>query len=364
MKRTPLYERHVQLFGKMVDFGGWELPVQYSGILAEHEAVRSAAGLFDVSHMGEIDVKGRYALDFVQRLVTGDVQKMADNQVLYAPMCYEDGGVVDDLLVYRYNAESFLLVVNASNTDKDFQWIVSKAPEGVAVNDRSSQYAQLAVQGPKAEEILQELTEYPLNSIAFFRFADNVPIAGVNALVSRTGYTGEDGFELYLNAADAPGVWDEILKAGADFGLVPAGLGARDTLRFEASLPLYGHELSPDISPLESGLSMFVKLDKGDFIGRQALLRQKENGIKRELIGFAMTDRGIARGGYEIMLNDRVIGHVTSGSFSPTLKQNLGLAIVERGVIPLDGELFVVIREKPLRAKRIALPFYKKRYRK
>ena len=364
MKRTPLYDRHVQLSGKMVDFGGWELPVQYSGILAEHEAVRNAAGLFDVSHMGEIEVTGHDALDFVQNLVTGDVRKMTDNQVLYAPMCYEDGGVVDDLLVYRRGVDSFLLVVNASNTDKDFAWIAEKAPEGVLVVNRSADYAQLAVQGQKAEEILQQLTSYPLSSIAFFRFAESVPIAGKQALISRTGYTGEDGFELYLNAADAPELWDQILRAGADLGLLPAGLGARDTLRFEAGLPLYGHELSQEVSPLEAGLSMFVKPDKGDFIGRQAIVLQKENGIKRELIGFTMLDRGVARGGYEITNGERTIGRVTSGSFSPTLKQNLGLALIERGAVPIEGDLFVVIRDKPLRAKRIALPFYKKRYRK
>jgi len=364
VKKTPLFAEHERLGGRMIDFGGWLLPVQYGGILTEHEAVRNTAGLFDVSHMGEIEVKGSGALAFVQRLVTGDVTRIADNKVLYSPMCNESGGVVDDLLVYRHNAGHFFLVVNASNTDKDYDWIHAHAPEGVTVENVSDKFAQLALQGPKAEGILQELTDYPLKDIGFFRFAQGVRIAGKEALVSRTGYTGEDGFEIYLPGGDAPEVWQAVLGVGENEGLVPVGLGARDTLRFEACLPLYGHELADDITPLEAGLSMFVKLDKEDFIGLEALLKQREQGIPRELIGIVMTDRGVPRNGYEVQKDGVPIGRVTSGSFSPTIKQNAALAIVNQGAVEMSGEIAVVIRDKPLKAKRVPTPFYKKRYRK
>lgn len=364
MKKTPLFEKHEQLGGKIVDFGGWALPVQYSGIIQEHEAVRNAAGLFDVSHMGEIEVKGPGALDFMQRLVTGNVSKLNDKQVLYCLMCYEDGGVVDDLLVYRHNVEHFFLVVNASNSDKDFAWIKSQAPADLHVVNLSADYAQLAIQGPLAQKILQELTCFPLDEIPFFYFEPQIQVAKLPALVSRTGYTGEDGFEIYLAAEDAPAVWDALLAAGAPYGLVPVGLGARDTLRFEANLPLYGHEISREITPLEAGLSFFVKLKKGDFIGRDALQAQKDAGVPRELVGFTMIDRGVPRGDYQVALNGEVIGHVTSGSFAPTLKQNVGLALITRGLVKEGDELSIIVRGKELKAKRIPLPFYQKRYRK
>jgi len=364
MNRTPLFEQHHALSGKLIDFGGWELPVQYSGIIEEHERVRQAAGLFDVSHMGEIVVKGDAALDFLQKMVTGDVTRLNDNQVLYTLMCYEDGGVVDDLLVYRYNQNYFLLVVNACNTDKDFTWIKDHAPPGIEVENLSTAYAQLALQGPQAEEVLHKLTTYPLRDIPFFHFVPQISLAGHTALVSRTGYTGEDGFEIYLSPQSAPAVWQAILDAGAPHGVLPIGLGARDTLRFEANLPLYGHELSPNITPLEAGLGFFVKLKKGSFIGREALQAQKEHGIPRELIGFTMVDRGIPRGGYHITTGEEIVGQVTSGSFSPTLKQNIGLALVKRGEFSLGEELHVSVRGRPLLAKRVALPFYDKKYKR
>ncbi len=348
----------------MVDFGGWSLPVQYGGIISEHEAVRNAAGLFDVSHMGEIVIRGPGSTEFLQRLVTGHVGTLEDNQVLYTLMCHQNGGTVDDLIVYRYNAEHYLLVVNACNTQKDFAWIKEHAPEGLSIENLSDDYAQLAIQGPKAQAILQTLADCPLDDIGFFHFEPNVCVAGQDALVSRTGYTGEDGFEVYVSKDAATAVWDEILRTGTEYGLLPVGLGARDTLRLEAGLPLYGHELSPDITPLEAGLGNFVKLAKGDFIGREALKQQKKQGIPRVRIGFAMIDRGIPRSGYELMKSGQIIGCVTSGSYAPSLKKNMGMAIVETGYVDMEEELTVVVRSKSLLAKRVPLPFYKKRYRK
>jgi len=364
MRHTPLYQQHVALGGQIVEFGGWALPVQYTSIIKEHEAVRTAGGLFDVSHMGEIAIRGALAEDFVQKLVTGDVAVQRDQQVIYALMCYEDGGVVDDLLVYRHSATDFLLVVNAANTDKDFAWIKSLAPSGVEVDDESAAYAQLALQGPQAQAALQTLTGFPLDALPFFHFAPRIMVAGRPALVSRTGYTGEDGFELYLAGEDAPAVWDAILLGGAPFGIVPVGLGARDTLRFEAGLPLYGHELAANVTPLEANLGSFVKLKKEvDFSGRSALRAQKNSRIPRELIGLAMVERGIPRRGCEVMAGGKQIGHITSGTFSPTRKENLGLALVTRGMVGMGDEVAVLVRGKSLQARRIPLPFYAKKYR-
>ena len=365
MQHTPLYRQHVALGGQIVNFAGWALPVQYTSILSEHEAVRSALGLFDVSHMGEVTIKGRSAEDFVQKLVTGDVAKLKDRQVLYSLMCYEDGGVVDDLLVYKLSVEEYLLVVNAANTDKDFAWITSMAPSGVEVKNESATTAQLALQGPQAEAALQSLTDFPLADLAYFHFEPRLVVAGKPALVSRTGYTGEDGFELYLANEDAPAVWDALLLAGAPFGIVPVGLGARDTLRFEACLPLYGHEIAKDITPLEANLAPFVKLRKeADFVGKSALAAQKKTIPPRELIGISMVERGIPRVGCEVIVGSSPIGHITSGTFSPTRKENLGLALVKRGTVGLGDEVLVLVRGKPLRAQRIPLPFYAKKHKK
>jgi len=365
MKQTPLLSRHESLGGKIVDFAGWALPVQYSGIIKEHEAVRSTAGLFDVSHMGEIAVKGEGALNFLQQLVTGDVEKLKDKQVLYSVMCDDDGGIVDDLLIYRRSTTDFLLVVNAANTDKDFAWMKSHAPADLIIEDLSMHYAQLALQGPQAQLVLQKLTDFPLDKIPFFYFEPQIRVANRMALVSRTGYTGEDGFEIYAAAEDAPALWDAILDAGQAFGLVPVGLGARDTLRFEAGLPLYGHEIDRTISPLEANLGSFVKLKKGiPCRGSAALRAQKEAGVPRELIGLAMLDRGIPRHGCEVMQGEQVIGHITSGTYSPTLKENMGLALVSRGAVNMDEELTVLVRGKLLQARRVPLPFYQKKYKK
>lgn len=364
--KTPLHDVHIKYKGKLIDFGGWELPVQYSGIIEEHQAVRQRAGLFDVSHMGEIDVTGPDSSRFVQYLVTNDISKMEDCQVMYTPMCYTNGGVVDDLLVYKKSDDHYLLVVNASNTDKDFSWISENAEKfDVTTSNVSAKVAQMAIQGPLAQDILQKLTTRDLGNLKFF-FADHeCPVAGRTCLVSRTGYTGEDGFEIYCRTEDAEHIWESIMEAGSSDGILPAGLGARDTLRFEACLPLYGHELNADVTPLESSLGFFVKLEKDDFIGKDVLSKQKTDGLKRKVVGLEMLDRGIARQGYEVKdLDGNIIGHVTSGSTSPTLSKNIALALISTDFSKPGNEVFVVIRGKTCRAVTVKTPFYKKAYRK
>jgi len=364
MKKTPLYEKHIDFKGKVIDFGGWALPVEYQGILSEHEAVRTAAGLFDVSHMGEVSVKGPDAEKYIQKMVANDISTMTNFQIYYSPMCYPDGGVVDDLLVYKYNNEDYLIVINASNTDKDFQWFQDHLEGNVEVSNMSPCYAELALQGPKSEVILQKLTSTNLDEIKFYHFKPEVKLQGISALVSRTGYTGEDGFEIYLDPKDAPAVWEKLLEAGKEEGLEPAGLGARDTLRFEACLPLYGQEIDKDITPLEAGLGVFVKLNKEDFIGKEALVKQKESGIPRKLVGFEMIDRGIARSHYEVEAGGEKIGFVTTGSFSPSLKKNVGLALIDTKYANEGGEIEVLVRNKKLKAKIIKKPFFRKNYKK
>jgi aminomethyltransferase len=363
MKTTPLYEKHLELKGKIIDFGGWALPVEYSGILLEHEAVRTAAGLFDVSHMGEITVKGEEAEKFIQFIVTNDISVLSNNQIAYTTMCYQDGGVVDDLLVYKYSNTDYLLVVNASNTDKDFEWIENHVFGNVEVKNVSNDYAQLALQGPQAQSVMQKLTADDLNEIKFYHFKENVNVGGINVLVSRTGYTGEDGFELYVASSDGSRLWDLLMETGKDEKLVPAGLGARDTLRFEAALPLYGQEIDKDITPLEAGLGFSVKLAKEDFIGKEVLSRQKSEGVNRKVIGFEMIDRGIPRSHYEVYADGKKIGYVTTGSFSPTLKKNIGLALIEVEYSKEGTEIEISIRNKNLKAVVIKKPFYTKRYK-
>lgn len=364
MKKTPLYEKHIGLKGKVIDFGGWALPVEYQGILSEHEAVRTAAGLFDVSHMGEVLVKGPDAEKFIQKMIVNDISSMADFQIYYSPMCYPEGGVVDDLLVYKYNNEEYLIVINASNTDKDVQWFQNHLEGDVEFKNVSESYAELALQGPKAEVILQKLTDTNLSQLKFYHFLPEVKIKGITTLVSRTGYTGEDGFEIYMDPKDAPLVWDLLLEAGKEEGLVPTGLGARDTLRFEACLPLYGQELDQDITPLEAGLGSFVKFNKEEFIGKEALMKQKEAGISRKLVGFEMIDRGIPRSHYEVFAEGKKIGFVTTGSFAPSLKKNVGLALIDIKYAVEGGEIQVLVRNKQLKAKIIKKPFFRKSYKK
>ena len=289
LKKTSLFSIYEKYRGKIVDYAGWAMPVQFEGLIQEHEAVRNAAGLFDVSHMGEIEVKGKDALKYLQYLLTNNFKTMEDNQIIYSFMCYPHGGVVDDLLVYKYSSDYYLLVVNASNMEKDYKWMLEqKGDFNVQIINISNKVSEIAIQGPYSEKILQKLTNTDLSKIAPFFLKQNVEISGVNCLISRTGYTGEDGFEIYLNNEDASIIWEKLMEKGKDEGIKPAGLGARDTLRFEASMPLYGNEISQDITPLEAGLGFFVKFDKGNFIGRESLLKQKEEGLNIKLVAFVM----------------------------------------------------------------------------
>ena len=335
LKRTPLYERHVALGGRMVDFGGWELPVQYAGILKEHEKVRTQCGLFDVSHMGEITVQGPGAGAFVQRLVTNDVRSIRPGQTLYSPMCYPNGGTVDDLIIYQMAPNDYLLVVNAANTDKDFAWMNEQAGADVTLENRSADYGQIAIQGPLAQQILQQICDTDLTDIPFFAFRNEVAVAGCKAIVSRTGYTGGDA-------------------------ICPVGLGARDTLRFEAKLPLYGQELTQDITPLEAALGFFVKLDKEDFIGASALRKQKTEGLSRKLVELEMVDRGMPRAHLPIMADGKEIGHTTSAGVAPTLKKTLALGLIDANYIQPDTEVEIMVRGKGLKAKVVKGGFYKK----
>jgi len=363
LQQTPLNAMHKALGARMVPFGGWEMPVQYAGVIEEHQAVRERAGLFDVSHMGEIEVRGAEALALVQKLTTNDAARLVDGQVQYSALCYPDGGVVDDVTLYRSSSTHFLFCVNASNADKDFAWMQKIHSESglqrVTLTNRSAEYAQLALQGPRAAAILRPLTSVDLAAIGYYRFAPG-EVAGVPALISRTGYTGEDGFELYVPTADVVELWDKLLAAGRPEGLQPIGLGARDTLRLEKGYALYGHELSPQISPLEAGLGWIVKFDKGDFVGRDALLAQKAAGIPRRLVGLLMAERGIPREGYPVYAGERQVGVVTSGTMSPTLKTGVALALVESASAVLDRELTIGIRDRRLRATIVKPPFVKK----
>lgn len=360
LKRTVLYDYYAEYGGKTIDFGGWDLPVQFSSIKAEHEAVRTKAGLFDVSHMGEVLVTGEDALAFLQKVMTNDVSKLKIGQAQYTAMCYENGGTIDDLLIYKRDENNYLLVVNASNLEKDLEWMKQHATENVVIENKSDDYALLALQGPRAETILQTLTEESLKDIKFFRFKEDVQIAGQSVLISRTGYTGEDGFEIYSTPDAIVTLWESILKAGESEGLIPAGLGARDTLRFEAGLPLYGQELSENISPLEAGLSFVVKLNKEDFIGKQALKEQKEAGIPRKLVGIEMLERGIPRTGYPVLLNDEQIGEVTTGTQSPTLNKNIGFALIQTAHAEIGQEITIQVRKRQLNAVIVQTPFYKR----
>ncbi|MBS7527909.1 glycine cleavage system aminomethyltransferase GcvT [Fusibacter paucivorans] len=363
-KRTALYEKHLASGGKMIAFSGWEMPVQYEGIIEEHEAVRYNAGMFDVSHMGEVRIEGKDATAFVQHLFTNDIGVLMEGQVQYGMMLYENGTVVDDLLVYKYSETDYFLVINAGNIDKDVAWIEQHASAfNVTVTHLSDAYSEIAVQGPKAESILQKLTDFDLSSIGFFHFVDGVVIDGAQCLVSRTGYTGEDGFEVYAPHDTILKLWDTVLNAGKAEGLKPCGLGARDTLRFEASLPLYGHEISDSITPLEAGLGFFVKLDKTGFIGQEALKAQKATGLKRKIVGFEM-EKGIPRQGYEVYAGETLIGTVTTGYFSPTLKKNIGLALVGIDYTSMGTAFEVKVRKKLFPATVISKRFYQKQYKK
>lgn len=362
MKKTPLYDKHIQCGGKVIEFGGWLLPVQYKGIIDEHHAVRKQVGLFDVSHMGEFIVEGDQAIAYLQYLLTNDFSAMQSKQIQYSPMCYPSGGTVDDLLVYKYTDQKFMLVVNAANIDKDWSWALDAAKGfDVTLTNISDQTAQIALQGPLAEKLLQPLTATDLSNIKYYWFEPECTIEGIPAIISRTGYTGEDGFEIYLQPADAPKLWDILLDKGQEFGIMPAGLGCRDTLRFECCMPLYGHELSAEITPLMAGMPRFVKLDKAeDFIGKQALAEQKAAGLQKRLVGLEMVGRGIARAEYPVLKDGEPIGIVTTGSPAPSLGKNLALALIDAEYNAIGTELDVEVRGKPVAAKVISRPFYKK----
>ncbi|WP_225228914.1 glycine cleavage system aminomethyltransferase GcvT [Bacillus sp. PS06] len=361
LKRTPLFEVYEKYGGKTIDFGGWDLPVQFQSIKEEHEAVRTRAGLFDVSHMGEIEVKGAGSLAFLQKMMTNDVSLLKDGGAQYTAMCYENGGTVDDLLIYKKADHDYLLVVNAANIEKDFDWLKDHVSGDVQVVNRSNEVSQLALQGPLAQEVLQTLTSTNLSEIRPFTFKDQIEVSGKTVLVSRTGYTGEDGFEIYCSPEDAVVLWDAILTAGKDEGVLPIGLGARDTLRFEANLALYGQELSKDITPIEAGIGFAVKTNKeADFFGKSVLKQQKEEGAPRKLVGIEMIDKGIPRHGYEVFVSDELIGEVTTGTQSPTLKKNIGLALLKTEQAVLGNEVEVQVRKKRLKAVVVSTPFYKR----
>lgn len=361
LQRTPLYPLYSDFPSvRCIDFGGWELPVQFHGIVREHEAVRRQAGLFDVSHMGEFMVIGPNAEAFLQKMTTNDVSKLSTGQAQYTLMCYENGGTVDDLLIYKLSDRRFMLVVNASNIDKDFKWLKDHILPDVDVINVSDETALIALQGPASTAILSKVTSTPLEELTSFHFIENADVCSATAILSRTGYTGEDGYEIYCSTDDAKAIWKGLLGAGESDGLIPAGLGARDTLRFEAKLPLYGQELSETVSPLEAGLGFFVKLDKGQFIGRETLARQKSEGVPRKLVGVELIDRGIPRSHYPVYAGDSRIGEITSGTQSPTSKRNLGLALIDSSHASIDTELTVEIRGKRLKAKVVKTPFYKK----
>ncbi len=363
LKKTPLNDAHRRLGGKMVDFGGWELPIQYTaGVIEEHMRTRTAAGLFDVSHMGEIWVEGPDAIAFVNRLTTNDVAKLVDGQAHYSALTNESGGVIDDLLVYRFGPEKLLLVVNAATTGKDWTWITShhSEHEDVGTRNASADYCQIAIQGPRAEGILQQLTETDLSAIKYYWFATG-EVDGVEAIISRTGYTGEDGFEVYAAADKGEQLWNKMLQAGKDDGILPCGLAARNTLRLESTMSLYGHELAEDITPLEANLGWITKLNKpSDFVGRSVLSALKEKGLKRKLVGFEMTEPGIARDGFDVYAGEEKIGVVTSAGPAPFLKKNIGLAFVPPAFANIGQEIRIDVRGKLLTASIIETPFYRR----
>ena len=362
LKRTPLFEEHRKLGARLVEFSGWEMPVQYTSILEEHEAVRTRAGLFDVSHMGEFKIEGADALAFLQQLVPNDVSRLAIQQALYTQLCLPDGGVIDDLLVYSIAEQHYMLVVNAGNIGKDLAWVKEQAKQfrQVTVINQSDTTALFALQGPAAVAILQPLTEVDLAAIRYYHCRPG-PVAGVNCLISRTGYTGEDGFELYCAPVDVAALWNILLEVGKPQGLQPAGLGARDTLRLEAGMCLYGHELDEQTNPLEARLGWSVKFNKGDFIGRDALLRVKEQGPAKLLVGIEMLERGIPRGGYAIYQDDQPIGTLTSGAPGPSVHKNIGMGYVKTDAATVGQQVQVDIRGKRVAAQVVALPFYKRK---
>ena len=355
--RTPLFDVHVRSGARMVEFAGWDMPVQYGGILEEHRAVRTRVGLFDVSHMGEVVFRGPRALETLNQLFTNDLSRIADGQAQYGCLCRQSGGVVDDVVVYRRSPQDLLVCVNAANRQKDFEWLRDGARGQADVRNESDDWAQLALQGPRARIVMARLSQADLALLRPFRFLEG-EVAGVACTIARTGYTGEDGFELFCPPQHAPGLWAALMEAGASEEIAPCGLGARDSLRLEVAYRLYGSDMDDSTTPLEAGLAWVVKLDKGDFVGKAALLEQKQKGLPRKLVGFALTDPGIARHGHDVLAAGKKVGTVTSGTRSPTLKISIGLAYVSPA-LAAEGSTFAVdIRGRPAAAKVVKTPFY------
>ncbi|NLM16600.1 MAG: glycine cleavage system aminomethyltransferase GcvT [Candidatus Riflebacteria bacterium] len=359
MKQTPLRAVHEKLGAKMVDFAGWNMPVQYDSIIAEHNAVRNACGIFDLSHMGEFWLNGPDAMVNLQCICTQDIEKLSDRQIAYSPMCKPDGTIVDDILVYRWDTSTFMLVVNASNTQKDYDWIKSNLEGIVELSDSSDRTGLIAIQGPKAEEVLQKITNQRLKAIKFYWFT-LARIADCECVISRTGYTGEDGFEIYCDIENTEKIWELLMEAGKDAGIKPAGLGARDSLRLEARLLLYGNDIDDTITPMEANLGWTVKFAKGPFIGSKVLKEQKDNGTSKTLVGFEMPKGPAPRHGYIVKADGKEVGHVTSGLKSPTLGKNIGLTYVPPKYSEIGTKIQVVIRDKDYDAEIIETPFYKR----
>jgi len=356
--RTPLYEEHLKLKARIVEFGGWDMPVFYTNVIDEHNCTRTRVGIFDICHMGEIIVEGKAAFDFIQKLITNDLKKLIDGKAFYTHICLENGCIIDDLFIYRFNEDKYMFVVNAANIEKDYQWMLKHKVDGVSIINKSDEMAKLDLQGPKSQDVLAKLVDYDLIELKRFCFVEK-EISGIKVIVSRTGYTGEDGFELYFDSSKAVDIWNRILEEGKEFGIQPIGLGARDTLRIEACYSLYGHELSEHINPIEASTSFVVKLDKDDFIGKGALVRVKENGVLRKVVAFEMIDKAIPRKGYVVSKDGVELGYVTSGTMSPMLKKGIGLAFVKVDYAIEGNEININIRGKLYSAKIVRKPIYK-----
>lgn len=357
--KTPLYDTHVKYNGKIVPFAGYLLPVQYeSGVISEHMAVRTKAGLFDVSHMGEIICKGKDALKNLQNLLTNDFTNMVDGQARYSPMCNEEGGTVDDLIVYKYKEDIYYIVVNAANKDKDYKWMLDHKFGDVTFEDMSDSISQIALQGPKSLEILSKLASDENIPEKYYHCIFNAEVDGMKCIVSQTGYTGEDGYEIYLSNEDAPKMWESLMCAGKEFGLIPCGLGARDTLRLEAAMPLYGHEMDDTVDPLETGLGFAVKMTKDDFIGKKAI--EEKGDFTRKRVGLKVLKRGIIREHEEVYLGEKLIGHTTSGTHCPYLGYPIAMALIDIDYTELGTKVDVLVRGRKIEAEVVKLPFYKK----
>lgn len=360
MKQTPLYELHKKLGAKMVEFGGWLMPVSYSGVLKEHQAVREKMGLFDVSHMGEVFIEGDEAFDFLQQITCNDVGLLKPGKGQYTLFTRPNGGVVDDVLLYQLDDKKYFFCVNASNIEKDTQWLLeNKNNFKVKIENKSNDYGLIALQGPLASQLLQKLTSFDLTQLKTFHLT-HTQVADLNVMISRTGYTGEDGFEIFVSSKDAPKLWEQLIEIGKPLGLIPCGLGCRDTLRLEMAYPLYGHELNDEITPLEADLNWVVKLNKGNFLGREVLIEQKEKGLQKKRVGFVMKEKGIARENYPIFHEDKKIGSVCSGTYSPSLDKNIGCGYVPVTFAKIGSIFQIEIRDKKLTAEVVATPFYKR----